>query len=219
MEKKAPEKFKELDLTSNNLHECGVTFSSLFMTCFTGDSDKVQLEFDAIIEDKMVECANDRLDYCLGHKADCVDLHPVDLHRIITIYGYTLDSFYIAIYNDNAHCIKALSSLKIKHEPNQELHLDLLFMAMKKQKKQAFKALVENNVYGRLDDVHVNYMYGGWTRTTTLDELCKQTDIPNIAEYIALYKELGGKTLREMEYDEDRNNTDFVRSLHCCSLQ
>ncbi len=214
--KGTPKKFEELDLASN-AHKNGVVFFPLFMACFDGDSDKVKQELDVVVDGKVVEYSNDRLKYSVSEKVD-----NVEMHRLCTTYALILDCFYIAMYNDNPHCIKVLSFLKNKKEPNQEIHLELLFMAMKKQKKQAFKALVQNNVYGCLKNVHLGRAYGG-INTTTLDEICKQTDIPNIAEYIALYKELGGKTLQEMGYDEDEDYNDFSHpfsvSTEACNLQ
>lgn len=117
----------------------------------------------------------------------------------------------IAVYNDNPYCIEMLSS-EVSDIVHDQLHLDLLRLAMRNNKKRAFKALVENNVYGRLNDpvgIHPG------SNTTTLDELLEQKDIPNLQEYIDLYKQLGGRTWQEVKYEEEANKSQLAFMTFC----
>jgi hypothetical protein len=108
------------------------------------------------------------------------------------------DCSVISLYNDNPYCIALLSPL-IRHIIVDTMHLDLLKMAMCNNKKQAFRALIENNIYGRLNEPLL--IHAG-RKVTVLDELLAQRDISNIAEYIELCKELGCKTWQEVECEE-----------------
>ena len=114
----------------------------------------------------------------------------------------------IAIHNNNPHCIKELASL-VSHIVHDELHLNLILMAIRNNKKHAFKALIENNVYGRLNDPLC--IHGGQT-TTVLDELFMRGDVANIEEYIGLHQELGGKSWKELGPDDENI---VPKSSHC----
>lgn len=116
------------------------------------------------------------------------------------------DCIVISLYNNNSHCIELLSPL-IKHIVMDDTHVDLLKMVMRNNKKHAFKALVKYNVYGRLNEPLL--MHAG-RKTTILDEFLEQTDIPDIAKYIELCKELGCKTWQEVKSEEeDKENSLF----------
>ncbi len=108
------------------------------------------------------------------------------------------DCIVISLYNNNPYSIELLSPL-IHHIVMDEMHVDLLKMAMRNNKKHAFRALIQYEVYGRLNDTLL--MHAG-RKVTVLDELLEQIDISNIAEYIELCKELGCKTWQEVECEE-----------------
>ena len=131
----------------------------LFMACLSGDVDMVK----NIVKQWHEGCREDNVDADIAH--DCC---------------------YIAMYNDNPHCIQELELL-VRRMNVREICSDLLVTAMRHQKKHAFAASVKNNIYGCVKD------------TTTLGEIENQDDIPNLAEYIAIYRELGGKTVQEIE--------------------
>ncbi len=116
------------------------------------------------------------------------------------------DCIVISLYNNNSHCIELVTPL-IKHIVMDDTHVDLLKMVMRNNKKHAFKALVKYNVYGRLNEPLL--MHAG-RKTTILDEFLEQTDIPDIAKYIELCKELGCKTWQEVKSEEeDKENSLF----------
>jgi hypothetical protein len=143
---------------------------------------------------------------CFDGDVDVVEKLKADSS---TIQFY--DCIVMSVYNDNPYCIAMLSS-EVSHIVHDRLHLDLLRLAMCNNKKRAFKALVENNVYGRLNDpmcIRMGY------NTTTLDELLEQKDIPDLQEYIDLYKQLGGKTWQEVKYAEDENKSQFAFMTFC----
>jgi hypothetical protein len=125
----------------------------------------------------------------------------------------------ISLYNNNPHCIELLFPL-IQHIVMDDIHVCLLDMAMRNNKKHAFRALVEYNVYGRLNEPLL--MHAG-RKTTVLDELFEYTNIPDIAEYIELCKELGCKTWQDVNREEEENENSlysacaFVGTF--CSVQ
>jgi hypothetical protein len=133
----------------------------LFMACFSGDVNTIK---DIAEQWRKV------------YRIDGVDANIVH------------DCFYIAMYNDNPHCIEELAPL-VRRMGVGEISLDLLVVAMYRQKKRAFKALVKNNVYDCLNDSRVS------------GEICKQTDIYNLAEYIAIYRKHHDKNKRNTHSD------------------
>ncbi|HLW73374.1 MAG TPA: hypothetical protein VKR54_04985 [Candidatus Babeliales bacterium] len=189
--KEAPEKFKELDFASN-LNKWAVVPTTLFRACFEGNLDNVNHALDAL--------------FIIYNYVGVSDPTQGRIAKHENIYN----ALFMAVYNNNPHCIELLVPHCNKREPAFDVHLNLLFMAMRKQKKHAFKALVQNNVYGCLNDV----MFGG-TNTTTLDEICKQTDVDHLDKYIARYRKLGGKTLVELGYYPDIDYSDMPFSSGC----
>jgi hypothetical protein len=202
-----PKKCKELDLTSNS-HKQAVAHTPLFKACFIGDVDEATHELAKVV------ISQKNTKYYFFEPRARLDINEVN--RDLKMRQNIHDCIYIATCNNNPHCIRLLSSQRNKRESDQIIHLDLLYMAMNKQKKHAFCALVKNNVFGCLNDLRLGYAFDG-INTTTLDEICKQTHIPNLVEYIALYKDLGGKTLDEMGYRDDYD--DIFDFPHVCSLQ
>lgn len=186
--KEAPEEFKALDLASS-LDKQVVVPTDLFTACFTGNPEKIKQALDTLF----------------------IIHNYVGLSDQIAMYENIYNALFIAVYNNNPYCIELLAPHCNKRKLAQEVHLNLLFMAMKKQKKHAFKALVQNNVYGCLNDVRLNRAWGS-INTTTLDEICKQTDVHNLNAYIAMYRELGGKTLVELRYNPNTNYGDTPES-------
>jgi hypothetical protein len=214
-----PEKFKELNLASD-AHKTGTSLSDrLLRACFFGDSITFKLELNKVIDEKMEYDGLSAYDF---YKRICWVGDQLRIHCCL----------WIATYNDNPHFIKMLSILENKKDSDPMIHLNLLYMAIRNQKKQAFRALVENNVYGCLNDVRLDLAHGG-INATTLDMICKQRNIPHLDEYIALYRELGGRTLQEMGYDEQTvydsssaiNCVDAIIfdldmiSKNCCNIQ
>jgi hypothetical protein len=151
--------------------------NALFMACFSGDVDSVK---------------NIVKEWREGHRENNVN---ADIAH---------DCCYIAMYNDNPHCIQELEPL-VRHMNVREICSDLLVTAMRHQKKHAFAALVKNNIYKCVKDTRV------------LGEIENQADIPNYAEYMALYIKYGNDhTAQEMEY-HDCSGPAWLHYL--CSVQ
>lgn len=148
----------------------------------------------------------------------CFDGDIYEVQRVLNEKnkaGIVCDCIVISVHNDNPYCIKELSPF-VKHIRFHEAHLNLLLMAMKKQKKRAFTALVEHAVYSEVYSCayeHPDIPNAFEMHAATLKELYEQTEIPNLEEYIALYKELTDQIVYKKKIRADSS------SSNSCSIQ